>query len=151
MDDEIATPDPREMAEQVILGAVVNSRAVDAYQLRRQGKRLSQIADDLGYSDAKEVLRAIAEQMKVEAEMLTTMDRHGILQMENDRLDELQAVYYQSALLGDFDSLKAVLTIIDKRIKINKLDAVDTQDQQHTVLVVGGTEADYVAKLKELD
>lgn len=151
MDDESVTPDPLETAHQIILGEVVNSRAVDAYKYKRQGRSLRWIANELGYEDSRQVSQAIAEELKREAEVVSAEERGGILHLENDRLDELQATYYESATLGDFKSLDAVMKIMAHRAKINKLDAIDTQTQQHTVLVIGGAEDEYVQKLKELD
>lgn len=114
------------------------------------GTPLREIADQLGYASAHEVTTAIAAQMKVDAKFLTETGRTGILQMELDRLDRLQAKLWPAAMMGDPKSVDAVLHVMDRRIKITGIDAVDTSTQQHTVLVIGGNEADYITKLKEL-
>lgn len=153
MDDESSTPntpEPHDEAETVILGALVSSRAEQAYEMKLSGKTLSAIADELGYRSTIEVAQALSSQMKQDAEYMTESGRMGILQMENDRLDRLLEKCWPSAMLNDFRSIESVLHIMDRRIKINRLDAVDTATQQHTVLVVGGSEQDYVNRLKEL-
>ena len=148
-DDESSTPE--ETAEMVILGEVVKTRAEQAYDLKRQGKTLQFIADELGYSSVAEVSTAISSRMELEAQYITVEERQSLLQMENDRLDELQAVYYPSALLGDFKSADMVLRIMAMRQKVNKMDALDTDTNQQTVLIIGGKEEDYVKQLKALD
>lgn len=128
----------------------MNSRAEQAYEMKLEGMPLREIADALGYASAHEVTTAIAAQMKIDAKFLTETGRTGILQMEMDRLDRLQAKVWPAAMMGDPRSVEAVLKVMDRRIKITGIDAIDTSTQQHTVLVVGGNEQDYIAKLKEL-
>jgi hypothetical protein len=118
--------------------------------MRLAGKTPTEIADELGYASGNEVRQAINAQMKSEATFLSEQGRNGILQMELDRLDRLQSVAWPSAMTGDPKSIEAVLKIMDRRIKITGIDAIDTAAQQHTVLVIGGQEQDYVKKLKEL-
>lgn len=153
MDEEASTPDspaPKDQAETVIMGALVNSRAEQAYELKLAGMPLREIADRLGYASAHEVTTAIAAQMRIDAKFLSEAGRTGILQMEMDRLDRLQEKLWPAAMMGDPKSVDAVLHVMDRRIKITGIDAVDASTQQHTVLVVGGNEADYISKLKEL-
>ena len=150
MADESNTPSTPDDAENIILGEVVKTRAQEAYELKLGGKTLDQIADELGYASNTEVAHAISSQMKSEAQFLTSAGRAGILQMEMDRLDRLQQSVWPSAMMGDPRSVDAALKVMDRRIKITGLDSVDTQTQQHQVLVIGGQEQDYVNKLKEL-
>lgn len=129
---------------------VVRSRASEAYEMKLSGKSLSEIAEALDFNTDADVTNAINAEMRRGAQFLTTSERGGILQMELDRLDRLQAVCWPAAMMGDPKSVESVLKIMDRRIKITGLDAADTQTQQHTVLVVGGQEADYIKTLKEL-
>lgn len=150
MDEEASIPDPSHELEQVIQGIVVRSNAEAAYELKLQGRTLSQIADQLGYSSDVEVAHALRDQMKLGAQHLSESGRNGILQMEIDRLERLHAAYYPSAIAGDREDAKLVLTIMDRMIKLGKLDAVDTATQGHTVLVISGEEQSYVDKLRSL-
>lgn len=150
MEDEGSTPEEHPEIMEVIEGELVRSRAQEAYELKLRGDTLASIADQLGYSDTSEVVRAINTQMKTDAEFLSTAGRNGLLQMELDRLDRLQAKLWPSAMQADLQSVDRVLKIMDRRAKLAGLDSIDTSSQQHTVLVIGGAEADYVQKLKEL-
>jgi len=151
MDDESSTPSdlPAEW-NQALEGVVVQSRAEAAYELKLSGSTLQEIADKLGYASRDEAARAMANLMQSQASFLTTEERTALLRMENDRLDRLLSKVWPSAMTGDPRSVEAALKITDRRIKINHLDAIDTNTQQHTVLVIGGAEEDYVRKLKEL-
>lgn len=128
----------------------MNSRAEQAYEMRLSGSTPAEIADELGYHSGSDVTKAINERLKIETQHLTETGRAGILQMEMDRLDRLQAKLWPGAMMGDPKSAEAVLKVMDRRIKITGLDSVDTATQQHTVLVVGGKEADYISSLKQL-
>lgn len=153
MDEDTSTPnspEPHEQAEQIILGALVKSRAEEAYEMKLAGKPLREIADELGYDDTSEVSRAINSQMKMGAEFMSVEERSGILQIELDRLDRLHEKLWPSAMMADLKSVEAVLHIHDRRMKAAQMDKTDTATQQHTVLVVGGQEADYIKTLKEL-
>lgn len=137
-------------ASQVIHGEVVKTKAAAAYELKLEGKSLSEISDELGYASGYEVSQAIYTHMRREANYLSIQDRNSILQMELDRLDRLQAKVWPSAMTGDPKSVEAALKVIDRRIKIAGLDAADAAEQQHQILIVGGEEKSYIEKLKEL-
>ena len=139
-------PDP----ELVILGEVFESRAVQAYLMKQAGHTLREIADDLGYATDEEVAHAIKERLKTEAKHITSAGRAGLLQLEIDRLEALHKAYWRGALAGDREDAKFVLQVADRLIKLTQLDSLDTATQQARVLVVSGSEQDYVEKLKEL-
>lgn len=141
---------PEEEAQSVIMGALVKSRAEEAYELKLSGKPLGEIADALGYPTSHAVSQAINDQMKLDAAYLSELGRSGILKMELDRLDRLQEKLWPAAMMGDPHSVDSVLRVMDRRIKITGLDTADSSTQQHTILVVGGEEHDYIEKLKEL-
>lgn len=136
--------------EEALTGAVVKTKAEMAYELKLGGKSLVWIADHLGYRSDMEVVKAINAQMKQGAEYLTEAGRGGIFQMEMDRLDRLQEKVWPSAMTGDPKSVLSALQIHDRRVKLAGLDRVDTQTDQHTVMIIGGEEQDFVDKLKEL-
>lgn len=150
MADEENTPDPSEEAREAISGELVRHKVEEAYKMRLASKTYQQIADELGYASAWDVAHAIQARMKSEATRLTQDDRESILAMELDRMDALRAAHWEAAMLGDLKSGELILKITDRVIKMVGLDSIDTAAQTHAVLVVGGAEQDYVAKLKEL-
>src|SRR4051812_10703001 len=149
MDEEVPTP-PEEVAEMIVLGSLVKTRAEQAYEMKLAGKTLSQIADGLGYRSTTEVAHAIKERFQVEAQFITEDTRSGMIQIEMDRLERLHAAYWESAMAGDREDAKFILAVHDKRVKIGQLDSMNTATQGATVLVISGAERSYVEKLKEL-
>lgn len=133
-----------------IEGEIVQSRADAAYELLLAGNSLHEIAEKLQFKDASDVYQFIQRRFEIEAKHLSVEDRKSLLALECARLDRLQAAHWQSAMYGDLGATAAVLKIMAHRAKITGLDAVDTQTNQSTVLVVGGMEADYVSKLKKM-
>jgi hypothetical protein len=148
MDEEASTPD--QNPEQVIQGALVESRAEAAYQLKIAGRSLSEIADELGYRSDVEVAHALKQRFAYEAQFLSEAGRTSLIQLEYARLEALHTAYYQGAIAGDREDAKLVLATHDRRVKLLQLDAVDTATQGHTVLVVSGAEQSYVDKLRAL-
>jgi DNA-binding CsgD family transcriptional regulator len=132
--------------QSVISKTVVETRGEAAYRLRRSGKTIREIAQILE-CQSRDVTDAINSLMKLEAGLITSEERGGILQMEMDRLDALQAAHWDSAMYGDPKSTEAILKIIALRAKFLGLDAIDPESQRQTVLVVGGNEQDYIKAL----
>lgn len=102
----------------------------------------------LGYEDSKSITRAINEQLKVEATFFVANDRQALLRMSLYRLDALRSAVWPAAMHGDPLSVDRALKIEQQYMKASGTDIPDTQVDKHMVLVVGGQEKDYVAKLK---
>jgi hypothetical protein len=126
------------------------SRAQAAYELRVQGKTLAQVAETLGYDSIQDAATAIKEQFSLGAASLTDDERKFLLILEIDRLDRLQAAVWDAAMYGDPKAVDSALKIIGMRTKITGLDMIDSKGGQHTVLVIGGNQKNYVEQLKEL-
>jgi lambda repressor-like predicted transcriptional regulator len=120
------------------------------YALKKQGKSLSEIALLEGYSNAAAVSQALAMRFDQQARTITSLEREAILQLELDRLDDLQAAHYESALYGDIRSGQFVLQVMQHRMKLLKMDQPDAETGGQTVLIVGDAESAYVDKLKAL-
>jgi lambda repressor-like predicted transcriptional regulator len=120
------------------------------YALKKQGKSLSEIALLEGYSNAAAVSQALAMRFDQQARTITSLEREAILQLELDRLDDLQAAHYESALYGDIKSGQFVLQVMQHRMKLLKMDQPDAETGGQTVLIVGDAESAYVDKLKAL-
>lgn len=128
----------------------MKTRAEQAYELKVAGKTLSAIADELGYRSDVEVAHALRERFEFEARYFSESGRSSMIQLELARLERLHAAYYPSAIAGDREDAKVVLSAMDRRIKLGQLDAVDTATQGATVLVISGEEQSYVQKLKSI-
>lgn len=139
-----------ESPDGVLDGVIEVHRADQAYALQRKGLSLSKIAEELNYSGASAVSRSLSERYSQQAKAITSLEREAILNLELDRLDELQAAHYESATYGDLKATDEVLKIMTLRMKLLKLDVPDASTDKNMILVIGGQEADYVAKLKEL-
>jgi orotate phosphoribosyltransferase-like protein len=137
--------DPQESS----LPSQVLTRADVAYQMRRRGMSLVDIADEL-HVGPKAVQDMISSRFRQLSEERTDQDKRDILDMENDRLDYYLAKLWPSIEYGDPKAITAALAIHDRKMKANQLDKPDAQVAQSTILVVGGQEEDYIAKLKEL-
>ena len=131
-------------------GEIAVHRADQAYALRRQGKSLSDVALLSGYPSGAAVSQAISDRFSQLARAITTIERDNILLMELDRLDELQAAHYESAMYGDIKSGEFVLRVMQHRAKLCKLDQPEADASQNTVLIVGKAESSYVEQLKVL-
>src|SRR6476646_7493772 len=113
------------------------------------GSTLSEIADELGYADTSEVSHAINVMLRGQAAFVTQVGRNGFLQIELVRLEAMQSKLWPSAMHGDLNSVDRILKIMDRCAKYLGLDQIDTAAQQHTVLVLGEQEGDYIERLKE--
>lgn len=108
---------------------------------------LRRIAEENDCSVA-EARTLITRQMKREAAMISSEERGLYLDMEIERLDELQYAHWTAAMSGDPFSSRMVLEVIKERAKLRHLYEVDPAIQQNTVLVVSGAEQDYIKALK---
>lgn len=143
MEESPNTPEPTEVE-------LVGSKAEQAYHLLRIGHSPSDVARDVGYRSTSVMRRAIKEKMGSDAAKLDSDEREGILHMELEMLYDLRRAHYEAAMIGDLKSAEVLLKVHDRVMKAIGADSMDTQTQQHAVLVIGGSEADYVEKLKEL-
>lgn len=137
-------------ATKPVLAEVVDSRAMAAYKLMVAGHSTAEIAERLELSQ-RNVLEIVNTALKTEASLISATERKGMLQLENERLNALQAAHWESAMYGDPKSSEIVLKCIQTRIRANQLDVIDAVDATQTVLVIGGKEKDYIAALQAAD
>ena len=116
--------------------------------MKQAGYSLSEIAEHLGLSDGHEVVRLLQVQYEKDSAFLTEDQRTLILGLEFGRLEKLIRANLPSAELGDPKSADIVLKAIAMEVKLTKLDVADSATDQARVLVVGGAEAEYIARLK---
>lgn len=123
-------------------------RAKEAYDLRLEGRSLSEICEIL-QAKPEDVARLLDELYGFEAAYLTDQERKTALATEVARLDKLQVAFWQSAMMGDVQSGRMVLDAIKTRVDITGLKEVDPIVQKNLVLVMGDREEDYIKQLQD--
>lgn len=93
-----------------------------AIALRLAGMDWQTIADRLDYSSRAaacvDVNRALEANLAEQSQAADTLR-----EIESLRLDRLQAAAWPAAVKGDLKAIETVLKVIDRRIKLNGLDA----------------------------
>ena len=130
------TPEPAQIEKEM-----------QVLELRAQSYTWRAIAQQVGYASGsgalKAYMRAIKRQQKEPVE--------AALYMELERLDEMQAVYWDPAIQGNMRAGEFILKIMDRRAKFLGLDA-PTKIQAEVVNYDGGAgsidaEVDRIARL----
>lgn len=148
METDESTKDVESQAP--LEGHLVRSKAWHAYQLKLAGMSMVEIADRLNFTSGAAVGKAIQDEMSTNAKDIEPDDRETLLNLEVDRLDYAQSKIWMAVEAGDFKAIELLLKIVTLRTRLRGLDTFDAAVGQHTVLVVGGQEAEYIEKLKEL-
>jgi hypothetical protein len=130
------TPEPAQIEKEM-----------QVLELRAQSYTWRAIAQQVGYASGsgalKAYMRAIKRQQKEPVE--------AALYMELERLDEMQAVYWDPAIQGNMRAGEFILKIMDRRAKFLGLDA-PTKIQAEVVNYDGGAgsidaEVDRIARI----
>jgi hypothetical protein len=125
------------------------SIAREAFRLRREGKSLWEIAEELEISE-NEAKRGLAYVQKAAAELLSQGNKAELLSLEVMRLDQLQQAYWAAALSGDVRAADVVLKVLDKRTKLLGLDESVTVDARSQTVIVAGGEGEYIKALEAI-
>lgn len=100
------------------------ARQIEALNLRRAGLTYREIAERVGYSSDAVACRAVQGLLKrTSAESVEELRA-----TENDRLDRLQIAVWADAMLGNERAVLSVLRILERRAKLNGLDAPVRQE-----------------------
>lgn len=137
-------------SQEPLEGTLVRSKHWHAYQLKMAGLSLPEIADRLGYHSTSAVAKGIKDEIISAAKDIPEEDRDTILALEVDRLNFAQARIWPQVEYGDPKAIDILLKIINLRARLRGLDLVDPTAGTHTVLVIGGQEQEYIAKLKQI-
>jgi hypothetical protein len=125
-----------------------------AYEMHIAGHSWPVIAEQVGYASAKVCHMAVTAYLQKAAVEQTPQRRREALELEAARLDALQNVYWERARGGDLKAGHFVLRIIAERIKLRaptgKNGAAAIDKDRERVLVIGGSEEEYVAQLKAI-
>lgn len=119
-----------------------------AYNMKRRGMSLSEIAEELR-CDTSLVVNMLKARYAYEARYLDDDERDGLLAMENARLDFYLSKLWPSVEYGDLKAIAEARKITEVRVKINNIDKLSSTNSTQ-VLVIGGEQANYLQKLKEL-
>jgi hypothetical protein len=133
-------------------------------ELRRAGQTWAQIAQAVGYGSRQEAHRARTLYLERAALDMSQEQRAEALSLEVDRLDNLQAAYWELAITGpgkssdpdepvlgpDIKAAEFVLKVIMSRAKLLGLEQAENAAQGPMTVVVTGNTDQYVAALKGL-
>ncbi len=148
--DEEPSSEISPVEGQISPDELVLTRAEKAYLYKREGRSLGEIARICGYASAQSAGVAIKSLLKSEAAMFTADERAMMIQLEASRLDDIQRAMWQSAMYGDPKAAAVALKAITERIKLHQLNAMDVQNNQNTVLVISGQDAEYADRLRAI-
>lgn len=98
--------------------AAAKERGLEALKLRRQGYDYQTIADKLGYATKASAWTVVNRLLAAEKREASA----GIVELELQRLDEMQAPMYRRALTGNPAAVDRVLKIMERRAKYLNLD-----------------------------
>lgn len=117
-----------------------------AYKLRQTGMSVFEIAERLQVTEAV-INSGINLTLRSAAELMTDGAKEDMLQMELDRLDQLQQALWQSAMAGDTRSADSILKVMDKRHKLLGLEARSEHTTNQAVVI---SSSGYLEALKQI-
>lgn len=119
------------------------------YHLRKSGMSFLDIAERLAISSA-EAIAAFRRYTVTLAASYSLDERQALVQLELERLNDLQAAVWAPATAGDRASIETALKIMAHRSKLLQLDAVTPVDNQQVqnILVVGGDQETFLEALR---
>lgn len=120
------------------------------HELRLSGMSWAAIARECGHARAQAAHDTRERYLQRAALEMSRSSRAQALAEEVDRLDALQAPYWQPALDGDVKSAELVLKVILARAKLLGLGEFDGSVAVARTVVVTGDSEQYVATLKQL-
>jgi hypothetical protein len=91
---------------------------VRAAQLRARGLSYSEVAKKSGYSHRGSAYKAVQKAYA----LVTPEANEATLRLYLDRLDRLQAAFWDRAEAGDLEALMVILEIMKRRAKVLGLD-----------------------------
>jgi hypothetical protein len=115
-------------------------RAEHAHRLHVDGQTWTTIAESVGFISAQVAQMAVTAYLQKAAVGRAPELRQAALATELDRLDALHATFWPLALEGDMQAANTVLKIIDRRMRLLRLDDASTEmgNVSRTILISGG-------------
>lgn len=118
--------------------------------MRLEGKTVPQISASLELPIST-VKQSLTNQVKMESAKIDGNEIATILQLEMERLDHLFQGYWFAAGAGDIDAAKVILSIGKERrewLKWAQPEPTAEIGITNNILVVGGTEAEFLKQLE---
>jgi hypothetical protein len=119
-----------------------------AQQLRLAGASWDEIAKALGYQSGPTAHQTV----KRHTAQLAKQSAQELMELDLERLDQLQIVVWRSARQGDLKAIETVLKIMATRAKYLGLDkgaAYEDETTSKSTILIGGDEDEYIAAVKE--
>jgi hypothetical protein len=140
--DPFLIPDPYELEHEV-----ERPRWWYAQQLRIAGAAWDEIAQALGYKDGQSAQSTVSKAKRVRGKD----ELEDIVDLELERLDMLQMHMWPLARQGDTKAAGTILQIMNTRMKLlgTEKKANEVTGTTNTAIFIGGSEAEYVAQLKQ--
>lgn len=129
--------------------------AAEAHRLRGSGLDWSEVAGLTGYPSGVAAKAAVFAWMQEAAITESTEQRAQAYAEEVARLDRLQKEWWDAAVGApgvdrDLDAARFVLQIIQVRARLRQLDKPQLVETAGEVLVIHGSEEEYVAAMKAI-
>ena len=94
-------------------------RAAKALELRMEGMKFDDIANELGYNSKQAAFDAVSRELKA----ITREPAEEVLRIDLERLDRMWGIHYLNAQAGDAIALSACMRIMERRARLLGLDA----------------------------
>jgi orotate phosphoribosyltransferase-like protein len=123
-----------------------NQLALKAYRMRKRGASWWDIAEELKITE-EAASTLVRHKIREAAALVDRGAKLELLQLEIERLDEMQWAVYDKATKGDLKAVETVLKIQAQRVRFMGLDTDDNLDA--TTIVVSTDPTEYIRALKE--
>lgn len=154
-------PKPPDVASAKTVVVPAHDPGAEEHRLRLLGKTWTQIANELGHASPALAQATRARFLERAGLALSREKRAEALNLEIERLDTIQASYWELAIAGaerfdglprtpDVKAAEVVLKIISQRSKLLGLEEADRSAQGPRTVVITGDAEQYVATLKQL-
>ena len=94
-------------------------RAAKALELRMEGMKFDDIANELGYNSKQAAFDAVSRELKA----ITREPAEEVLRIDLERLDRMWGIHYLNAQAGDAVALSSCMRIMERRARLLGLDA----------------------------
>ena len=94
-------------------------RAAKALELRMEGMKFDDIANELGYNSKQAAFDAVSRELQA----ITREPAEEVLRLDLERLDRMWGIHYLNAQAGDAIALSSCMRIMERRARLLGLDA----------------------------
>ena len=98
--------------------ALAAARRTKAVQLKTAGLTYEEVARELGYTSKGTAFNVVAKALREQTAEAVT----NLRDLENTRLDALQAALWDAAMTGDAKAANSILQIVVARVRLNGLE-----------------------------